>query len=233
MWTLVTGGGKRLGAALCLALAEKGRAVAVHYRKSEEEAEAVVKKCKELGAKAAAIQGDFSSSVSVNDFIARYLTQFPETEGLINNVGNYFISSASKTPDEEWIALFQTNLHAPFALSNGLLPSLMRNRGQIINIGVAGLHRHKANIYSAAYTLTKQGLLGLTLSLARELAPHGVRVNMVSPGELDISVDHHLIPMQRSASCAEVGRVINFLLDPASFYITGQNIEISGGLGLS
>lgn len=232
MWTLVTGGAKRLGAALCLSLAEKGYSVVVHYNHSEKEALEVVAQCQAKGVQAAAIQGDFSSVESVKDFVHRYLHQFPETVNLINNVGDYLIRSALQTSIEEWIYLFQTNLHTPFILTKLLVPSLIRHQGHIINIGVSGLRVHAASTYSTAYTLTKEGLWGLTLAVARELAPQGVSVNMVSPGELDISVDHHRIPMHRPAYCWEVCRVVNFLLDPESSYITGQNIEVAGGLGL-
>lgn len=234
MWTLVTGGAKRLGAALCLSLAEKGRSIAVHYNQSEKEALEIVAQCQAIGSQAAAIQGDFGSVASVQDFVERYIKQFPETEALINNVGDYLVCSSLQTTVEDWLHLFQVNLHAPFILTQALTPSLIRNRGQIINIGVSGLHRHAANTYATAYTLTKQGLWGLTLAIARELAPQHVRANMVSPGELDISVDtHSVLPMHRPAACREVCRVVNFLLDPESAYITGQNIEVAGGLGLA
>lgn len=233
MWTLVTGGAKRLGAALCLALAEKGHSVVVHYRHSQQEALDVVSQCQAKGVQAAAIQGDFSSPAGVKDFIERYLQQFPKTKHLINNVGDYLIRSALRTSVEEWLYLFQVNLHTPFILSQALSSSLIETQGQIINIGVSGLHRHVANTYSTAYTLTKEGLWGLTLALARELAHQGVRVNMVSPGQLDISIDQYKIPMHRPATCWEVCRVVNFLLDPESAYLTGQNIEVAGGLGLA
>lgn len=232
MWTLVTGGAKRLGAALCLSLAEQGRSVVVHYRHSYEEAMGVVKQCKALGSQAEAIQGDFSSVDNVKEFISRYIKQFSETEILINNVGDYLIESALNTSIEDWIHLFQVNLHTPFMLTQALAPFLIKNKGQVINIGVSGLNRRSANIYHTAYSLTKQGLWGLTLALAREWASQEVRVNMVSPGELDNSIDHHSIPMKRPASCWEVCRVVNFLLDSESAYITGQNIEVAGGLGL-
>lgn len=232
MWILVTGGAKRLGAEICLSLADKGHSIVVHYNKSEEDALRVVEKCREKGVFAESIQGDFSSVSSVINFSNRYLERFPETVGLINNVGEYLISSALNTQIEDWIYVFQTNLHAPFIISKALIPSIMRLKGQIINIGVAGLNKHSANTYSTAYYLSKESLLGLTISMARELASHNVRVNMISPGILDISVDYCKIPMNRVAQCEEVCRVVNFLLDPASEYITGQNIEIAGGLGL-
>lgn len=233
MWTLVTGGSKNLGAALCLALAKQGRAIAIHYHHSAQEAFEIVDQCRAMGSQAEAIQGDFNSVSSVKDFIERYLRQFSETDTLINNVGDYLIGSALNTSTEDWMHLFQVNLHTPFMLMQALSPSLIRNKGNMINIGASGLHRHAAHTYSTAYSLTKQGLWALTLSLARELASRDVRVNMVSPGQLNLSIDQPKIPMNRPVTCHEVCRVVNFLLDPDSAMITGQNIEVAGGLGLA
>lgn len=237
MWTLVTGGAKRLGADLCLALAEAGWPVVVHYNQSQDEALDVVAQCQAKGVQAAAIQGDFSSWAQLKDFMQRYLQQFPQTHALINNVGNFLTQTAQQTLMEEWEALFQTNLHAPFFLSQTLLPTLISCKGQIINIGVSGLHKQTGHSYAMAYALTKAALLEMTRSLARELASQGVRVNMVSPGMLDISVDLPAdvtqLPMCRPGYCREVSRVVTFLLDPASAYITGQNIEVAGGWGLA
>jgi NAD(P)-dependent dehydrogenase (short-subunit alcohol dehydrogenase family) len=236
-WTLVTGGAKRLGADLCYALAEKGYSVVIHYNKSQKEALAVVDKCKQLGGQAIAIQGDFSTLPSTLDFIQRYLTLYPETQHLINNVGNYLIKSACQTEIEEWMSLFQTNLHVPFILAKALIPKLIQYQGQIINIGMSGSDKQQGHTYATAYMTTKASLLMLTRSLALELASKGVRVNMVSPGYLDIAVDLpkdcNRLPMHRAGKCWEISRVVNFLLDPASAYITGQNIEVAGGVGLS
>lgn len=236
MWTLVTGGAKHLGAAICLDLARQGRSVVVHYNHSHKEALEIVDQCVSLGGKAAAIQGSFSTMASTCHFVQRYLQQFPQTIALINNVGAYQTKSALNTTVEEWNELFQVNLHTPFILSRALIPSLMECRGQVINVGTSGLKTGAARTYASAYFLTKQGLWGLTLSLARELAPHGVRVNMVSPGQLDISVDLpkdlNQLPMHRTVHFSEVCRVIRFLLDPSSDSIMGQNIEVAGGVGL-
>ncbi|WP_075882625.1 SDR family NAD(P)-dependent oxidoreductase [Candidatus Protochlamydia sp. W-9] len=232
-WTLVTGGAKRLGAHLCYALAEQGYSVVVHYNKSEQEAKDVVKKCQEIGVEAAAIQGDFSSNEAIQDFTKRYLLEFKETTNLINNVGNYFVRSGLQTPLSDWMALFQINLHAPFILIQKMIPSLLESKGQIINLGVSGLYENPAGIYSTAYRMTKSCLWMLTKSLSVELASKGVRVNMVSPGQTDFSVDlqhqKHKLPMNRPCECKEISRVITFLLHPDSVYITGQNIEIAGG----
>lgn len=237
MWALVTGGSKRLGAALCVSLAEKGYSIAVHYRDSQKEALEVVKKCRGFNVQAVAIYGDFSSIPGLMDFKESVFKHVPDISLLINNVGEYLPHSALETSVEQWISLFQVNLHAPFFLSERLAERLIKQHGQIINIGVCGLMRQKAHTYATAYRLAKQGLWGLTLALARELAPQGVRVNMVSPGQLDFSVDLpkdlSSLPMGRSATCGEVCRVVNFLIDPDNGYLTGQNIEVAGGLGLS
>ncbi|MBA3722814.1 MAG: SDR family oxidoreductase [Parachlamydiaceae bacterium] len=235
-WTLVTGGAKRLGADICINLASAGYDVVVHYNTSHSEAINTVEKCRSYGVQADLIQGDFSSLDGVLNFSERYLEQFGETENLINNVGNYIIKSALQTTTEEWMSLFQTNLNAPFILIKKLIPSIITHKGSIMNIGVVGAEHLHANLYSTVYLLTKMSLLALTRSLAKELAPEGIRVNMVSPGLLDISVDIeeflNKTPMHKAASCEEVSRVVTFLLDRKNGYITGQNIEIAGGLGL-
>ena len=121
-WTLVTGAAKRLGAEICGQLATKGFPVVVHYNTSHLEAESAVKGLRKMGVDAEMIQGDFSTLETTHDFIERYTAKFPETQNLVNNVGNYLIKSALKTSQEEWLDLFQTNLNAPAAIINGLLP---------------------------------------------------------------------------------------------------------------
>lgn len=230
-WILVTGGAKRLGAAVCLKLAEQGHAVAIHYHTSKHEALHVAEKCRRLGAQAEVIQGDFSSQAAVESFIQAYLTRFPDTKGLVNNVGNYLIKSTLNTSITEWLALLQTNLTAPFCLIKALAPSIQQTAGSIVNIGKVGLALGSA--HSSCYNLTKASLWNLTKNLARELAPSCVRVNMVSPGYLDDSVDMpplEKLPMKRPGHHAEVAHVVAFLMQPESSYITGQNIEVAGGL---
>lgn len=235
-WVLVTGAAKRLGAEICGQLAAKGYSVVVHYNTSNVEAEAAVNGLRKMGVKAESIQGDFSTIPETQEFIERYLARFPKTACLINNVGNYLIKPASTTTPEEWADLFQTNLNAPAALINALLPSIISEKGNIINIGVAGLEAGRADTYCPAYTASKMGLLMLTKSLAKELAPKQVRVNMVSPGLLENAVDMpkelSIVPMHRPGKLEEIAQVITFLLEPENSYITGQNIEIAGGLRL-
>lgn len=192
--------------------------------------------CRSFGVPAECIQGDFSSQEDTELFVRQCLDRFPLIGNLINNVGNYAIESALDTSAKEWENLFQVNLHAPIALSKAFLPTICQHRGNIINIGVAGVGNMTANTYCTAYQTTKMALWMVTKSLAKELAPQFVRVNMVSPGYLENSIDLPAdltkLPMQRPASLEEVARVVAFLLHEQSSYITGQNIEVGGGVRL-
>lgn len=236
-WSLVTGGAKRLGKEIAAHLAKRKNNIVIHYRRSEKEAQDLAKHLMSLyGIHAETIQGDFTNREMTEDFINRYLNRFEETQNLINNVGNYLIRSCQETCNTEWEDLFNINFLAPLFICNGLLPSLKKNKGSIINLGVSGLQTFKAESKTSAYTLSKIALLAYTKSLAKDLAKDQVRVNMVSPGYLenavDLPPDIKRIPMQRAAKMEEVCDVIDFLLSEQSRYITGQNIEVAGGLNL-
>jgi 3-oxoacyl-[acyl-carrier protein] reductase len=236
MRALVTGGAKRLGAAISVALAKLKYAVVIHYRHSLQEAEQTAQLCRDLGSDVELIQGDLSTPDLIGSFADRYLARYSDTTLLVNNVGNYLTQSATQTSTDDWLSLFNLNLHAPFILTNALIPTLVQQKGQVINLGVSSLLSHRAHIYASAYMIAKHGVWELTRSFARELAPQGVRVNMVSPGQLDISVDLFekglYPPIGFPTTCEDVCRAIAFLIDPANRSITGQNIEVAGGLGL-
>lgn len=235
-WTLVTGAAKGVGKAIVERLAMEGRDLVIHYNTSQKEAEALANWCRAYSVRAEIIQGDFSTERGVMTFIENYLFRFSETEILINNVGNYVVQTALETPMSLWRDLFETNVFAPVALTQALMPTLIQSKGSIINLGVAGLLGVRGDLHSTAYTLTKQVLYGLTLSLSKQYANKHVRVNMISPGHLENSVslpkDLSVIPMQRPGLLSEVAALVSFLISKEAAYITGQNIEISGGLKL-
>lgn len=234
-WTLVAGGAKGVGASIAMALAKKGNPIIIQYRKSKAEASQTAEACRNLGSEAEIIEGDFSSKESTADFLERYLAIFPQTANLVYNVGNYFRGTVTEASSELWYEIFETNLHAPYFMIKALLPNIKREKGSIVNIGVCGLGRSRADKYAAVYAITKESLWSLTLSLAKELAPDGVRVNMVSPGliEGEKATGSICIPMKRAATYEEVARAVVFFMDPQNGYITGQNMEIAGGLRLS
>lgn len=235
-WTLVTGAAKGLGSSICLELAKTGHSLTIHYRESRDEAEALMAKCIKHGAKAEIIQGDFSTTDSVNKFLEEYTSRFPNTENLINNVGNYYIGTALNTSIEMWQELFQTNFLSSLQIMQALTPSIMQEKGSIINIGVTGIQSVPADTYSPAYTSSKLSLWMATKSLAKELAGQGVRVNMISPGYLENAVDLpanlSVLPHGRPVTLEETAKLVAFLLDDANASITGQNIEIAGAIRL-
>lgn len=235
-WVLVTGGAKGLGKEIAVTVAERGANVVIQYNKSFSEAEELKTELKSKGFSIEIIQGSFDSQAETVDFIQRYMKNFPVTKHLINNVGNYLVKPLIRTTFVEVTDLFQTNLFTPLLLIQGLLPSIERNKGSVVNIGMSGLGMLKGDLNAAVYTMTKVALLSMTKSLARELGPRQVRVNMVSPGQLENAVDlpqtYEKFPMKRPGKLREVANVVAFMLSDENEYITGQNIDVAGGLGL-
>lgn len=234
-WVLITGAARKLGRKIALALA-KDYAIAIHYKDSKREAEELQRQIQDQGGAARVIFGDFSSAQSLEDFLLRYKSEFTATKALINNASSYLFGSFLTTERKEAEDLLRCNFFAPYTLSQSLSSQLIAENGSIINIGVAGVNHLLSDMRTSFYSLSKLSLWMLTKSLAKELAPHKVRVNMVSPGYMEETIDHpkdlNQIPMKRLGSHEGIVRAIEFLLDPKNDYITGQNIEVSGGVRL-
>ena len=235
-WTLVTGGAVRLGAQICRALAQSGRHIAIHYRSSKSQALQLCDELRSYPVAAEIIQGDFSQIESTKQFIEEYCARFEQTEALVNNVGNYAVAAASMTSAHMLRDLMQVNTIAPLMIIQGLLASLKQERGRIVNIGMVGVQYACASTHVMAYNMSKLSLNLLTKSLAKELAPDGVCVNMVSPGYIENSVDFpsltNPIPAGRLAHCQEIAHAVRFFLSKEAAYITGQNLEVAGGVKL-
>lgn len=235
-WVVVTGGAKGIGAAICRELARLGYNLVVHYRTSSKEAEEVVQNCRQLGVQAISIQGNFSFQEGVKQFAEEVLESAPKIGGLVNGVGPYLQRALLETGAEEVAHLFQTNLYAPMELIRLFSGALIAERGRVVQLGLAGLSPFRDDRRAAAYRITKLALWGYTRAIAHELAPKGVTVNMVSPGQTESSVDlkgeHKKLPMGRPATIDEIAlSVVHFFRSEAT-YITGQNIEIAGAYAL-
>jgi NAD(P)-dependent dehydrogenase (short-subunit alcohol dehydrogenase family) len=233
---VVTGGPRRLGRHLCKALATRGYDVVILYRSSETEARVLEQEITAAGQRARALAVD----VGVESEVAGVFQEITRSEGrvdlLVNNVGNYDPQHVTKLNPAVWDATLASNLSGAYYCCYHAL-ALMTRGGNIINVGTAGLEGIRANVHGTDYYVSKTGLLVLTRALAAAYAEQGIRVNMVSPGQLDNSIDlpppselGRLVPLGRAASMHDVAQAVDYLLDAA--YVTGINIDVSGGYRL-
>jgi NAD(P)-dependent dehydrogenase (short-subunit alcohol dehydrogenase family) len=233
---VVTGGARRLGRHLCLTLAARGYDVVILYRSSEEEARALVQEIAAAGRRARARAAD----VGVESEVAAAFSDIAQAEGrvdlLLNNVGNYNPQDVTRLTPAVWDATLATNLSGAYYCCFHAL-ALMPAGGNIINIGMAGLEGIRANTRGADYYVSKTGLLSLTRSLAVGYASRSIRVNMVSPGQLDNSVDLPspdeiglTVPLGRAGELRDVAQAVEYLLEAT--YVTGANIDVAGGYRL-
>jgi 3-oxoacyl-[acyl-carrier protein] reductase len=233
-WILVTGSAKHLGKAIALRLAKEKFSIIVHYRKSEREAQATATECRALGVRAITMAGDLSTVEGAAALAQETKKAVPTLYGLVNNVGFYFWGTALRSPMQDAQEIFTVNFFSPLTLIQELAPQICDSQGMIVNIGTIGLYSGRADVHAPFYAASKQAILFLTRSLAKELAPRRVRVNMVSPGVMTHSVDladyADVLPFKRAATPEEVAEAVAFLVGEE--YVTGQNIEVAGGFGL-
>jgi NAD(P)-dependent dehydrogenase (short-subunit alcohol dehydrogenase family) len=232
---LVTGGSHRLGRHLALSLSRRGYGIVINYRRSQKAAEQLADEIARSGRYARAVRADISDKVDVASMFASIEENEGRLDLLINNVGNYEPEHLRHVTPEDWDDCIQANLNGTFYCCYHARPLLELTRGQIITIGYAGVDALVSNPWATAYQVSKTGLLVLTKSLAEALAPR-VRANMVSPGQLENSVDlpqdlPAAIPMARAATLDDIAQAVDYLLD--ADYVTGVNIDVAGGYRLA
>jgi len=231
---LVTGGAKRLGRHLAEQLAEGGFHVVINYRSSEDAATELADAICARAGTARSIQADISDKHEVAAMFRSVLEQEGHLDLLVNNVGNYQPGPVRELSPEAWDECIGSNLSGAYYCCYEALAMLEESGGQIINIGYAGLELNAAHPEAAAYQVSKVGLLSLTRSLAAALAPR-VRVNMVSPGQLEDSIDlpedvEASIPLGRAGTHQDVASAVTYLL--GARYVTGVNLDVAGGYRL-
>ena len=240
---LVTGGGRGIGRAVCLELARGGASVAVNYAGSEEAARETVERCLELGAPDAfAIQADVAEEQAVAAMLAAVEERLGRIDILVNNAGITRDGLMLRMKDADWDAVLDTNLKGAFHCMRGVYQGMMRRRyGRIINISsVVGL---RGNAGQANYSASKAGLIGMSKSMAKELASRGVTVNVVAPGFITTDMTAALpqaaqeallatIPMKRLGAPEDVARVVAFFAGEESAYLTGQVLCVDGGMAV-
>jgi pteridine reductase len=238
---LITGAARRVGAAITRTLHAAGACVAIHYRSSAQEAEALAG---ELNAtrpdSAAAFRADLLDVAALPPLVVAVVAKFGRLDGLINNASSFFPTKVGAIDTAAWDDLIGSNLKAPLFLSQAAAPHLSAGGGCIVNI--TDVHAERPLAGFPVYCAAKGGLLTLTRSLAVELAP-AVRVNAVAPGPIEwpedaagevsfppaeraAIVEHTLL--KRVGSPADIARTVKFLVFDAP-YITGQVINVDGG----
>ena len=239
---LVTGASSGIGAATASVLADLGAIVALGYHQNEEGANQVLDQIMEEGGKALAICADMRRAADISSLVKRATDELGPIDILVNNAGSLVQRQAIRelTP-ERWSEIINLNLTSVMICTQAVATSMIeRKRGAIINIvSIAG--RTGGGPGAAAYSVAKGGLITFTKSLAKELAPHGVRVNAISPGVIDTPFHQVFstpemirnfvttIPLGRVGTPLECAKVIAFLASDASSYVVGETIEVNGG----
>lgn len=239
---VVTGGSRGIGRAVCLALAEKGCNVVVNCQSGVEAAEETAAMCREKGGSAIVVQADVSSQAGCDALFQAAVEAFGRVDVLVNNAGVTRDGLIMRLSEEDYDRVLNTNLKGAFLCCKAASRLMMRQRyGRIINLSsVVGL---RGNAGQTAYAASKAGVIGLTKSLAKELASRGVTANAIAPGYIETDMTAALpeaarqamvqqIPAQRPGKPEEVARAAAFLASEESGYITGQVLRVDGGMAM-
>jgi pteridine reductase len=235
---LVTGGARRVGAAICRMLHASGLNLMVHYRSSADEARALQAELNALRPESVAlVQADLLNAAYLPSMVNETVNQFGQLDVLINNASSFFPTPVGEIDERAWDDLIGTNLRTPLFLSQAAAPHLRRTHGCIVNI--VDIHADRPLRHHVVYSVAKGGLVALTRSLAVELGPE-VRVNGVSPGAIVWPEDDrwsdelarqrivNTTMLKRVGDPEDIARTCRFLVFDAP-YVTGQIIAVDGG----
>lgn len=237
---LVTGASRGIGRAVALRLAEDGANVAVIYAGSADKAEAVVNEITALGVNAKAYRCNVADSAAVNETVKAVTNDLGKIDILVNNAGITRDGLMLRMKDEDFDAVLDTNLKGAFNMIRACYSGFIRKKsGRIINISsVSGI---MGNAGQANYSASKAGVIGLTKSVARELASRGITCNAVAPGFIQTDMTENLgdnnpllnsIPLGRMGKPEDIAAAVAFLASDSAAYITGEVLKVDGGLAI-
>jgi 3-oxoacyl-[acyl-carrier protein] reductase len=238
----ITGGSRGIGEAIVRRLCAEGAYVFATFNSNPERSAAVAADIEAAGGKVTFVQTNVADEQSVKDFIEGVVSQGGRLDGLVNNAGITRDGLIMRMSTKDWNDVLETNLSGVFyACRAAARPMMSQRKGRIVNIGsIVGL---QGNAGQVNYSSAKAGLVGLTKSLARELASRNISVNCVAPGYVETDMTAKLtdeqkeaffgnIPLKRGAAPEEIAAVVSFFLAEESAYVTGQVLNVCGGLAM-
>lgn len=237
---VVTGASRGIGRAIALELAAQGANIVVNYAGSEAKAMEVAEEVRALGTKAMVVQANVSNATEVQDMMKRAIDEFGSIDVLVNNAGVTRDNLLMRMKEEEWDEVININLKGVFLCTKAVTRTMMKQRsGSIIN--VASIVGVSGNAGQANYVAAKSGVIGLTKTTAKELAPRGITVNAIAPGFISTDMTDKLtpevkeamlaqIPLARFGEPKDIASVVSFLASEDAKYMTGQTLHVDGGM---
>lgn len=237
---LITGATRGIGKQIAITLANSGFDIVINYRKENKDLEDTKKEIEEAGRKCLAVQGDVSNYEDCERFIKEAIEKFGKIDVLVNNAGITRDNLLMRMKKEDFQDVLNVNLVGTFNVTKNVIPYMMKARnGRIVNISsVVGI---VGNAGQTNYSASKAGIIGFTKSLAKEVASRNILVNAVAPGFIETNMTDVLkdeikeniaksIPLKRMGKAEDVANVVKFLASKESSYITGQVINVDGGM---
>ncbi|MVX64162.1 3-oxoacyl-[acyl-carrier-protein] reductase [Clostridium chromiireducens] len=237
---IVTGASRGIGKAIALKLASLGANIVINYRSNEKEALEVESQIKDMGVETLCVKGDISKAEEALKLIASAKEKFGSIDIMVNNAGITKDTLILRMKEEDFDSVIDVNLKGVFNCLKAITPIMVKQKyGKIINLSsVVGI---SGNAGQVNYSASKAGVIGMTKSLAKEVGSRGINVNAVAPGYIETDMTEALsekykeemknnIPLKRLGTANDVAEVVAFLASESSNYVTGQVIQVDGGM---